>query len=173
MKERQVMPEQTSNPDATQALYADGPAQLEAVLIGITESDLNLAQTPDTWTVRQIVHHIVDGDDIWKICIKAALGNTEGLFSLQWYGDKPQTEWAENWRYAYRPIEPSLALFRTNRYLIVELLQQTPNAWEKSIRIKWPQREERITIGDVLEIQARHVVEHISDIQKIRQAHNL
>lgn len=21
------------------------------------------------WTIRQIVHHIVDGDDIWKLCI--------------------------------------------------------------------------------------------------------
>jgi len=42
------------------------------------------------------VHHLADGDDIWTICIKAALGNSEGLFSLQWYWDKPQTEWAEN-----------------------------------------------------------------------------
>lgn len=60
------MPEQTFNPDATLAQYADSPAQLEAILNGLTESDLELAQPPDTWTVRQIVHHIVDGDDIWK-----------------------------------------------------------------------------------------------------------
>ncbi len=168
------MTEQTYNPDVTLAQYANGPAQLEAVLMGLTESDLNLAQTPDTWTVRQIVHHIVDGDDIWKICIKAALGNTEGLFSLQWYWDRPQTEWAENWRYSNRTIEPSLLLFRTNRHHIVELVQQTPNAWGKSIRIKRPHRkEERITIGSVLEMQARHVVEHISDIKMIRCTHNL
>jgi uncharacterized damage-inducible protein DinB len=164
--------EQTSNPDATLALYADGPAILEAVLNSLAESDLDLAQTSDSWTIRQIVHHIVDGDDIWKTCIKAALGNTEGLFSLQWYGDKPQIEWAENWKYSSRPIEPSLALFRANRHHIVELVQQTPNAWEKSIRIKWPQGEERITIGDVLEIQAPHVVEHVADIQTILRAHN-
>lgn len=146
------MPEQTFNPDATLAQYADSPAQLEAILNGLTESDLELAQPSDTWTVRQIVHHIVDGDDIWKICIKAAIGNTEGLFSLQWYWDKPQAEWAENWRYSNRPIAPSLALFRANRYHIVELIQQTPNAWKKSIRIKSPRNEEaRITIRDVLE----------------------
>ena len=173
-KKRQVMSEQTSNPDATLALYAEGPARLETVLNGLTESDLNLAQTSGTWTVRQIVHHIVDGDDIWKTCIKAALGNSEGLFSLQWYWDKPQTEWAENWRYASRPIEPSLALFRANRHHIAELIRQTPHAWEKSIRIKTPRNEEaRITMGDVLEIQAPHVVEHISDIQTILRTHNL
>jgi hypothetical protein len=166
------MSEQTTDPDATLALYADGPARLEAVLKGLTESDMNLARSSDTWTVRHIVHHIVDGDDIWKTCIKAALGNPAGLFSLQWYWDRPQTEWAENWRYANRPIEPSLALFRANRQHIVELVRQTPQAWEKSIRIKTPQNEEaRITIGEVLEIQAPHVVEHISDIQAILRIH--
>jgi uncharacterized damage-inducible protein DinB len=167
-KERQNMAKKTPSTDSTLALYADGPAQLEAALNGLKESDLNLSQTSDIWTVRQIVHHIVDGDDIWKTCIKAALGNNDGLFTLQWYWDKPQTEWTENWKYSNRPIEPSLALFRANRNHIVELVQQTTNAWEKSIRINTLRDEEaRITIGEVLEIQAPHVVEHISDIQTI------
>jgi hypothetical protein len=48
-----------------------------------------------------------------------------------------------------------------------------PNTWAKSIRIKWPQREERITIGEVLEIQARHVVQHLSDIQMICRVYKL
>jgi uncharacterized damage-inducible protein DinB len=166
------MTEQAYDPGATLALYADGPAQLEAVLMGLTESDLNLARTSDSWTIRQIVHHLADGDDLWKTCIKAALGNSEGLFSLQWYWDKPQTEWAENWKYADRSIEASLALLRANRRHIAELVQQTPNAWEKSIRLKWPEgEEERITIGEVLEDQASHVVGHINDIRMIRQAH--
>ena len=165
---------QTDNINATLAQYADGPAQLEAALIGLTESDLNLAQTTETWTIRQIVHHIVDGDDIWKTCIKAALGNSEGLFSLQWYWDRPQTEWAETWGYANRRIEPSLVLLRANRHHIEELVRRTPNAWEKSIRLKWPDtEEERITIGDVLEMQARHVIGHINDIQMIRRAYNV
>jgi hypothetical protein len=168
------MTEQSDNFNALLAQYAGGPAQLEAALIDLTESDLNLAHTPDTWTIRQIVHHIADGDDIWKICIKAALGNSEGLFGLQWYWDRPQTDWAEKWGYANRSIEPSLALFRANRQHSVELVQQTPNAWEKSIRLKWPQREEeRITIRDVLEMQVRHVVGHVDDIQMIRRAHNV
>jgi hypothetical protein len=168
-----AMTDHANDPEAILALYADDPAQLEAALTGLTESDLNLALTGDAWTIRHIVHHIVDGDDLWKTCIKAALGNREGLFSLQWYWDKPQTEWAENWQYADRSLEPSLALLRANRHHIEELVRRTPNAWEKSVRLKWPDTEEgRITIGAVLEMQARHIVGHINDIQMIRQAHN-
>ncbi len=168
------MTEHANDSEAILALYADGPAQLADVLAGLTESELDLALTSDSWTIRQIIHHIVDGDDLWKTCIKAALGNRDGLFSLQWYWDKPQTEWAENWQYADRSLEPSLALLRANRHHIEELVRRTPNAWEKSIRLKWPDtEEERITVGEVLEMQARHIVGHINDIQMIRQAHNV
>ncbi len=154
--------------------YADGPSRLEAALTGLTDSELNLALSADSWSLRQIVHHLADGDDIWKICIKAALGNNEGLFSLQWYWDRPQTEWADNWSYAHRSVGSSLGLLHANRQHIVELLEQIPNACEKSIRLKWPDGpEERITVRDVLEMQTRHVADHIHDIQLIRQAHHI
>jgi hypothetical protein len=156
------------------ALYANGPALLEAALNGLSESDLNLALTNDAWSIRQIVHHLVDGDDLWKICVKAALGNSDGSFTLQWYWDKSQLEWSKSWHYASRSLESSLALLRANRQQIMELIQQTPKAWERSIWLKPPNRpKERISIGWVLEMQARHIVEHIKDIQAIRQAHNV
>ena len=168
------MNKQTESPSDILAQYADGPARLEAALKDLTESDLNLAMTNDSWSIRQIVHHLADGDDLWKTCIKAALGNSEGLFTLQWYWDKPQMEWSESWQYAGRSIESSLARLRANRQHIVELLQQTPNAWEKSIRLQPPGRkEERVTIGDVLEGQAGHVIGHIQDIQAIRKTHHV
>jgi hypothetical protein len=156
------------------ARYADGPARLEAAITGLTDSELNLALTPDSWSIREMIHHLADGDDIWKICIKAALGNNDGLFTLQWYWDKPQMEWSKNWRYASRSIGPALDLLHANRRHILELIQLIPNALEKSIRLRWPEgQEECITVGDVIEMQARHVVDHIKDIQAIRQAHGI
>ena len=169
------MTEQTHDPDAILARYADGPAQLKAALEGLVEADLDVALTPGTWTIRQIVHHVADGDDLWKVCIKAALGNSKGTFSLQWYWDIPQDEWVESWDYAGREIGPSLALFHASRRRIVQLLQQIPDAWERHMLIKWPHKdeEERITVGDVVEMQAHHVMAHIDDIRKIRQMHSL
>jgi len=165
---------QTDTHETILKQYVDGPALLDSALAGLTEPDLDLALNADSWSIRQIVHHLADGDDIWKICIKAALGNNEGLFTLQWYWEKPQTEWSENWHYASRGIESSLALLRANRRHILELIEHTPNALEKSIRLQRPNKPEvRITIADVLEIQAQHLVDHVKDIQAIRHARHV
>ncbi len=165
---------QLDTPKTILAQYADGPAQLESALAGLTESDLNLSLAVDSWSIRQIVHHVVDGDDLWKTCIKTALGNSDALFSLQWYTVKPQMEWSENWAYANRGLESSLALFCANRRHIVDLLEHIPGACEKSIRFDRPGEEEmRITIFDVLELHVRHILDHIKDIQAIRKAHHI
>lgn len=154
------------------ALYADGPMLLEDTVKGLTDSDMDLAPGPDSWSIRQIVHHLVDGDDIWKICIKAALGNSDGLFTLQWYWDKPQMEWSENWHYASRDIESPLLLLRANRRHTIELVQQTPDAWERSVWLQRPNgQKEHITVGWVIEMQARHIVDHIKDIRAILKVH--
>jgi uncharacterized damage-inducible protein DinB len=168
------MTEQAHDPEAILARYAAGPTQLAAAIAGLTEAELDVAQTAGTWTIRQIVHHIVDGDDLWKVYIKIALGNSSGTFSLQWYWDKPQEAWVESWRYAERAIEPSLALFQANRQHIAQLLQSIPDAWERSIFIQWPEGQKaRTTVGWIVAMQANHVTGHVNDILAIRQTHHL
>lgn len=165
---------QTLDPRILLARYADGPAQLEAAVAGLTGAELDVARRPDTWTVRQIVHHVVDSDALWETCIKAALRNSQDVFSLQWYWNIPQAKWIEIWDYASRPIEPSLARFRANRCHTAQLLRRIPGAWERSILVKWPHRpEEPVTIGDVVETQANHAMGHIKEIRRIRQTHGL
>lgn len=154
--------------------YADGPSLLDSALKGLSETDLDLSLSSASWSIRQIVHHIVDGDDIWKTCIKTALGNSEALFSLQWYTVKTQMEWSENWAYARRGLESSLALYRANRIHIVDLLEHIPGAYEKSVRFERPGREEiRITVFDVVELHVDHLTEHIETIKAIRQSHGV
>ncbi len=164
------MTTQTESVEAILAQYADGPARLEAALIGLNDSEIDLSMTADSWSIRQIVHHIVDGDDIWKTCIKAALGNSDASFSLQWYTVKPQIEWSESWAYARRSLETSLTLFHANRSHIIDLLQHIPSSCEKTIRFKPSEKPEmQITVFDVVELHVRHLEEHIQEIQRILQ----
>lgn len=172
----------SSDPEALLDAYAQGPEQLGEALAGLSEIELDLALSEDTWTIRQIVHHVVDGDDLWKTCTKAALGGRHddprapgrAVFGLQWYWDRPQDEWAQTWAYATRAIGPSLALFEINRRHISQLLGQVPDAWTGCIVVRWPSgQEQEVTVGWVVEMQTRHVAGHVDDIVRIRQAHDL
>ncbi len=163
----------TSQGDESEVLarYAEGPAQLEAALEGLDEASLDVRVSQNGWTVRQVVHHIVDGDDLWKLCIKAALGLEDGEFTLSWYWTQPQDVWAERWKYSARSLDASLALFRAEREHILQLLKHVPDAWQRSIGVRRPDGQaERMTVGRVIEMQTRHAVHHIAQITAMRAA---
>ncbi len=168
------MDEPMGNQEAIVARYAAGPNELEAAIAGLSGKELDIAERDGTWTVRQIVHHVADGDDLWKMFVKRAAGNQEGVFDLAWYWEMTQDEWAKSWAYASRDIEPSLALFRSNRGHIVQMLEQVPEAWGRSLLIRWPGGEEQeVSVAWVVEMQARHVVGHVDDIRRARQVHGV
>jgi hypothetical protein len=168
------MDEQLSDQEAIIASYADGPNQLEAATAGLSERELDIAESDGTWTIRQIVHHVADGDDIWKVFIKRAIGNPGGEFDLQWYWAMPQDEWVKSWAYARREIGPSLSLFRANRGHIVQLLEHIPEVWERSLLVRWADgEEEEVKVGWVVKMQAEHVPGHVDDIRRARQVHDV
>ncbi|NIW43034.1 MAG: DUF664 domain-containing protein [candidate division Zixibacteria bacterium] len=154
--------------------YGEGPNLLEDVLAGLSEADLDQWLQDDSWTIRQIVHHISDGDDIWKSFIKQAIGDPGGEFILHWYWQMAQDKWAERWKYKSRSISSSLALFRANRNHIVQLLEHAPHVLENCLLIRWPRAgEQDVSISWVLEMQSQHVQEHVEDIREIRELHGM
>ncbi len=165
---------QISDREAIIARYADGPNLLQTAIAGLSAAELDIAESEDRWTIRQIVHHVVDGDDIWKTFIKQAIGNPGGKFDLQWYWEMPQNEWVKSWAYASRAIEPSLALFRANRAHIVQLLEEMPAVWKRSLLVSWPNGEDQqVPVAWVVEMQAIHVPGHAEDIRRARQVHGV
>jgi len=166
------MNDQAVNRSDILAAYAAGPDRLEAALAGLSAADLDLALDGDSWSIRQIVHHIADGDDLWKEFVKRAVGNPAGEFILSWYWDIAQDEWARRWAYRERDIKPSLALFRAGRAHVVQLLTHRRDAWSHSLLICWPGGDAVQTgVEWVVAMQARHVVGHVDDIRRIRAAH--
>jgi len=146
----------------------EGPAILERALKGLKEADLDTAPSKGGWTIRQIVHHIVDGDDIWKICIKQALGNDRSEFSLDWYRAFPQDTWADRWAYAQRPVDISLAMLKAIRDHVIQLLEHVPDGWDKTVRFREPNGDiEIVPVGFIIEMQANHVMHHLQQIESI------
>ena len=152
------------------ARYAEGPARLEQALAGLQDADLDAPPAQGGWTIRQIVHHIVDGDDLWKVGVKAALGNEQGEFTLAWYWVLSQDTWADRWAYAGRPIDVSLALFTAIRAHVTQLLAHVPGAWNRSVTVRKPDGgTTRLTVGAVVEMQADHLQHHVRRILAIRK----
>jgi uncharacterized damage-inducible protein DinB len=156
------------NRDSVISQYIEGPAILERALTGLKESDLDSALAEGKWTIRQIVHHIVDGDDIWKTCIKQAIGNDQSEFSLDWYRALSQNTWADHWAYDQRPIEVSLTLLKAIRDHVVQLIEHAPDSWNRAVRFHEPNGEiEVVPVGFIIEMQADHVAHHVKQIEAI------
>lgn len=150
--------------------YREGPALLSRALAGLRDADLDAPPSGGGWTVRQIVHHVVDGDDLWKVAIKMALGNDGTEFALAWYWEMPQEVWADRWGYARRSLDVSLDLLEAIRRHVLQLLQQVPDGWHRSVEVRTRNGEiERLTVGAIVEMQADHVVHHVNRILAIRR----
>ena len=157
-----------ANKDSVIARYIEGPKLLVRALAGLTEADLDTAPAKGGWSIRQIVHHLADGDDLWKMGIKQALGNDQSEFSLDWYRALPQDTWADRWAYAQRPIEVSLALLKATRDHVVQLIEYVPDGWHQSVKFREPDgKVEIVPVGFIIEMQADHIVHHVKQIEAI------
>lgn len=153
--------------------YCAGPLALRQALEGLAENNLDLTLDGQGWSIRQVVHHVVDGDDLWQAGLLAAL---DGLaaFDLRWYWSAPQDEWARAWHYAARPVQAALDFFEANRQHAASILRAVPGAAQRCTPVQWPDGNRKdIAVGDILEMQTRHVHGHCEDIRRVRQAHGV
>ena len=160
----------TSDRDTVLTRFKAGPELLEHTLADLQDADLDAPPLQGGWTIRQIVHHIADGDDLWKVGIKAALGNEGGEFTLEWYWALQQQDWAESWAYADRSLDTSIALLRASRDHVVQLMEQVPDAWNRTIGVRKANGEvETVSAGFVVELQAEHLEHHVTRILALRR----
>ena len=152
------------------ARYREGPALLEDAVMNLTDADLDATPSGGGWTIRQIVHHVVDGDDIWKLGIKMAMGNEQAEFGLGWYRGMSQQTWGDRWAYGQRSLGASLSLLKAIRTHVLQLLESVPDAWDRAVVVRERDGEmEQVPVGFVIQMQADHVLHHIKRIRGILQ----
>ncbi len=52
--------------------YLQLPDRLEAAIAGLSESDLDLRG--EGWSIREYVHHTVEGELLWQVNLRAIRG---------------------------------------------------------------------------------------------------
>ena len=165
------MTEQKKKQEERIARFAAGSEELDAVLRGLSEVDLDLSRAEGKWTIRQIVHHIVDAEDLWETGLKAALGNSGCIFDFSWY--IADNKCAEPLDYARRPVEDAVKLFKAVRRHVVEMLKNLPGAWERFVIFKHPPliEEKKFTVNEIIGWQILHLSMHIKQIRETREKH--
>jgi hypothetical protein len=86
------------------AAIADLPVRMREAVEGLTDRQLDTAYRPDGWTVRQVVHHVVDSHTNGFLRTKFAL--TEDTPAIKAYDEKSWALLAD----ARLPIDVSLAI---------------------------------------------------------------
>ena len=153
--------------------YGAACDELDAALAGLGEGELDLARGPGEWSIRQIVHHIADGDDLWGMALKAALAASGCAYEQDWYST--DNACAVSLDYAGRSVAPAVALLRANRAHVDQMVRHQPGAGERPVMFTRATAAEaqRITVGMIVTMQARHALEHVEEIRVTRRQHRL
>lgn len=148
------------------ALFASMPDQLEQAIKGLSENQLDTARKEGRWTIRQLLHHIVDADDLTRAIIKAAIGNPGCRFNMEWYS--PDNSWDETMDYGGRGIEAALHLYRACHQHLEELLAHIPEAWDREVILQGPMAggEKKLPVSYLVYSQTRHALYHLEQIKK-------
>ena len=154
--------------------YLRVPDQLEAALAGLSEEDLDLSKG-EGWSIRQVVHHIVSGQMMFSISVKAILGFGDVELPFDWYMDLSQDKWADIWAFDRRPLAPALSGLRGSILDLADLMEHLPDkAWARSghITFRGQDQPKTIPIEWLIEMIPTHASAHIKDdILAIRKLH--
>lgn len=153
--------------------YTKVPERLEAALAGLSGDMPDKSLEQGKWTIRQIVHHIVDADDMAKNIIKAAVSHNGCTYDQSWY--EVDNAMAATMEYAKRDITGAVKLFRVNREHVGELVGSIPGAWDRHVVLVFKKSPEgrKLPVSYLIQSQTRHVMHHIGQILEIRKKHGL
>jgi uncharacterized damage-inducible protein DinB len=144
---------------------ANLPSKLREVLQDLKNDQLNTPYREGGWTVRQLVHHLVDSHINGYIRMKLLL--TEDQPVLKTYD---QDEWAKLTDATQMPIEHSLII-----------LDGLHSRWENLLinvsEVDWLKTAlhpeiGRVSLNDLLNTYAEHCANHVQQIMKLRSAMN-
>jgi hypothetical protein len=153
--------------------YADLPLQLKKALHGLSVTDYSLAREKGKWTIREIVHHLVDADYLVHTLILAALGNSGCVYDQTWY--KCDNSWVQILKYQQRSIDLATSLFKANHQSLVELLKILPECLEQYIILRWEKDPQgtKTTVEQLIRSRIHHTRHHIDQIIETRRQHKV
>lgn len=144
------------------ANLTESPEKLRLAVEGLSPEQLDTAYRPGGWSVRQVVHHLAEGQMVAYTRVKFALTEDHPIIAIQ-----QEDLWAELPDYRDVPIESSLQLFQLIQERLVTLLcglntDDFGRAYVHPVTGTW-------TLDNVIGLLAWHSKHHIAHITSLRQ----
>ncbi|XEC97308.1 DinB family protein [Paenibacillus tarimensis] len=147
-------------------LYNDAPKMLMEVLNGLSEKELDLSRGDGKWTIREIVHHIVECDLNYFQINRYALANTGEKFI---FNEFDAHVWNQSMNHSKRAVKIEVQLFCTIREYISYLCETIPDSLDRML----VHQNGQATVRDAINHDIHHSYHHIEQIKETRRVHNI
>ncbi|WP_409343356.1 DinB family protein [Paenibacillus sp. MBLB4367] len=147
--------------------YSEQSKQLVNAVSGLSAEQLDFCRSPGKWSIRQLVHHIVDCELNYFQTHRIALSNTGHRFIFD--GGFDPDIWADSMKYSQRSIELELRLFELIREYIVYLYQTLSAPLDRVVSME----NGSVVVRDEMNWDVSHADHHINQILETRRVHNI
>lgn len=141
--------------------YVAGGQKLRAAMVGLSSADLNAIPVPGTWSIQQIVVHLMDSDLIWSSRMKLIIA--EDRPTILGYDE---SKFAKSLAYDRQPVEDAVTLFELNRRLFAGVLRTLPDA--AFDRVGLHNEAGEISLGKSIATMVNHLDHHLEFVAKKR-----
>lgn len=162
---RMVRPE-TITPEhilAWTEMVANAPRDLRAAVEGLTAEQLDTPYREGSWTLRQVVHHLADGQ--MHFFLRFRKGMTEQEPTVQPYDENV---WAELADVKEAPVSYSLAILEGVHARWVALMQEMAFELFTQRAVMHPANG-RMTLADLLNYGSWHAAHHTAVVAACRK----
>ena len=124
---------------------------------------------PGTWTIREIIHHLVDDGDVWSMRIKQAIATPD--VRVRFEGFPGNEVWSGHLDFEDRDVGPAINLIKAHCTYLIEILTRFSNSWDQAITIIDAQSgsERNLNILQIVQMLVEHLEEHMEQIEAIKE----
>jgi uncharacterized damage-inducible protein DinB len=142
--------------------YAAGANVPAQAIVGLDKADLLAFPVPGTWSIQQIILHLMDSDLIASARMKQVAA--EERPTLVWCDESAAAQ-----RLGYEHLSAQLAseIFRLNRQMTAEILRRLPD--DAFQRTGVHSKRGEMTLQQFVNLHADHVDHHLKFIREKRK----
>ena len=141
--------------------FERGGERIRRAIRGLDRSDLLATPVPNTWSIQQIVVHLLDSDLVAVHRMKRIIAEETPLLLAY-----DESRFASTLFYEEQPIDRVVDLFDEHRKLFVPVLRKLPDGVFERVGVH--NQRGRVSLGEFVADYVEHVEHHLKFVRQKR-----